>query len=221
MGFSSTFSVEQKEYLMNRMQEVYPFLGKTAEGKFTNNPEEAVYGTPVDDLCKEELIKYEQHGLDSWDTMMKNAADDIFPDSDDMFRYKFYGMFHVKPAQDSFMVRCRMPGGVLNSHQFRGMAEIATDWGGGYADVTTRGNFQVREIMPRNVVNVLQKLSDIGLTSKGAGADNVRNVTATPTSGFDKQELIDVVPLARAMHHYILNHRDLYGLPRKLSLIHI
>ena len=72
--------------------------------------------------------------------------------------------------------------------------------------------------MPRNVVNVLQKLSDIGLTSKGAGADNVRNVTANPTSGFDKQELIDVVPLAKAMHYYILNHRDLYGLPRKFNI---
>lgn len=218
MGFTSTFSLEQKEYLMNRIQEVYPFLGKTAEGKFTNDPEEAVYGTPVDDLCKEELIKYQQHGLDVWDTMMKNAADDIFPDPEDMFRYKFYGMFHVKPVQDSFMLRARIPGGVMNSHQFRGMAEIAVDWGGGYTDITTRGNFQVREIMPRNVIKVLQKLTDLGLTSQGAGADNVRNVTATPTSGFDKQELMDVVPLARAMHHYILNQRDLYGLPRKFNI---
>jgi len=72
--------------------------------------------------------------------------------------------------------------------------------------------------MPRNVVKVLEKLTELGLTSKGAGADNVRNVTGTPTSGFDKQELIDVVPLAKAMHHCILNNRDLYGMPRKFNI---
>ncbi|MEM1227676.1 MAG: NirA family protein [Planctomycetota bacterium] len=218
MGLDGAFSEEQKSYLMSRIQEVYPFLGTTVDGKFTNEPEESVYGTAIDDLCKEEQIKYQRNGLDCWDTMLRNAAEDIFPEPEDVFRFKFYGMFHVKPVQDSFMLRCRIPAGVLNTLQFRGIADIAEDWGGGYADVTTRGNFQVREIMPRNVVNVLQKLTDIGLTSKGAGADNVRNVTGTPTSGFDPQELIDVVPLARSMHHYILNHRDLYGLPRKFNI---
>eukprot|EP00112_Aurelia_sp_Birch-Aquarium-sp1_P002624 Seg12921.1 transcript_id=Seg12921.1/GoldUCD/mRNA.D3Y31 product="Ferredoxin-nitrite reductase" protein_id=Seg12921.1/GoldUCD/D3Y31 len=166
------FSDEQKTYFASKILEHYPFLGQTSSGQFTNDPEEAVHGTPIDDLCKEELIKYNKNGLDVWDTMMKNAADDIFPDPDDMFRYKFYGMFHVKTAQDSFMLRCRIPGGVMQSHQFSGLAEIADDWGGGYTDITTRGNFQVREIMPRNVVKVLQKLTDLGLTSKGAGADN-------------------------------------------------
>lgn len=218
MPQSSAFSNDQKEYLASRIREAYPFLGQNQAGQFTNDPEESVYGTPLDDLCKEEVIKYERNGLDVWDVMQKNAADDIFPDADDMFRYKFYGMFHVKPAQDSFMLRCRIPGGVLTSAQFRGLAEIAEDWGGNYTDITTRGNLQVREIMPKNVINVLQKLSDLGLTSKGAGADNVRNVTATPTSGFDRQELIDVVPLARAMHHCILNNRDLYGMPRKFNI---
>ncbi|MEM6365881.1 MAG: NirA family protein, partial [Planctomycetota bacterium] len=218
MSNDTTFSEEQKTYLMTRIQEVYPFLGKTAGGKFTNDPEESVYGTPIDDLCKEEQVKYETNGLDCWDTMLKNTMAGVFPEGGDVFRYKFYGMFHVKPAQDSFMLRCRIPAGVMNSLQFRAIAEIAEQWGGGYADITTRGNFQVREIMPPNVMNVLQKLADVGLTSKGAGADNVRNVTGTPTSGFDRQELIDVVPLAKSMHHYILNHRDLYGLPRKFNI---
>ncbi|MEM9366510.1 MAG: NirA family protein [Planctomycetota bacterium] len=203
---------------MSRIQEAYPFLGTTAEGKFTNDPDESVHGTSIDDLCKEEQIKYKQNGLDCWDTMLRNAADNLFPEAEDVFRYKFYGMFHVKPAQDSFMLRCRIPAGKLHSQQLRGLAEIAEDWGGGYADITTRANFQIREIMPKDVINVLQKLAELGLTSKGAGADNVRNVTGTPTSGFDQQELIDVVPLAKSMHHYILNHRDLYGLPRKFNI---
>ena len=218
MQHTGAFTDDQKAYLASRIKEAYPFLGQNAAGQFTNDPEESVYGTPVDELNKEEVIKYERNGLDCWDEMLKNAAADIFPDEDDMFRYKFYGMFHVKPAQDSFMLRCRVPAGVLTTQQFRGLAEMAEDWGGNYIDLTTRGNLQIREIMPRNVVNVLQKLTDLGLTSKGAGADNVRNVTGNPTSGFDKQELIDVVPLARAMHHCILNNRDLYGMPRKFNI---
>ena len=62
------------------------------------------------------------------------------------------------------------------------------------------------------------RLAEIGLTSRGAGADNIRNVTGSPTAGIDPQELIDTRPLARALHHYILNHRELYGLPRKFNI---
>ncbi len=218
MPYSGTFTQDQKEYLASRIREVYPFLGQNKAGQFTNDPKESVYGTPIDELCREELIKYERHGLDVWDVMQKNAADNLFPNPDDAFRYKFYGLFHVAPTQDSFMLRCRIPAGIITGAQLKGLAEIAEDWGGNYADITTRGNIQVREIMPKNVIRILEKLADLGMTSKGAGADNVRNVTGSPTSGFDKQELLDVAPLAKSLHHYILNHRDLYGLPRKFNI---
>ena len=225
---SEPFNSEQKQYLegffagVNQRPQSMPFLGQNAAGQFTGEPTEAVednvYGTPIDDLCKEELIKHEQNGLDVWSTMEKNAEIGTFPEGGDMFRYKFYGLFHVKPAQDSFMLRCRIAGCALKSHQMVGLAEIAEDWGGGYADITTRGNFQVREIMPENTMSVLNKVVEIGLTSRGAGADNLRNVTASPTSGFDPHEVLDVLPYAKAMHHYILNNRDLYGLPRKFNI---
>ncbi len=224
---STAFSSDQKQYLEGFFAGVnqrggMPFLGQNASGQFTNSPaeavEETVYGTPIEDLCKEELIKHEQNGLDVWDTMVANAEQDVFPAADDMFRYKFHGLFHVKPAQDSFMLRCRIAGGALKSHQLVGLAEIADDWGGGYADLTTRNNFQVREILPRNTVSVLTKLVDLGLTARGSGADNLRNITASPTSGFDPQEVLDVMPYAKAMHHYIMHNRDLYGLPRKFNI---
>ncbi|MBL4575923.1 MAG: NirA family protein [Opitutaceae bacterium] len=221
---SNSFTIDQKKYLEQHILDAIPFLGKNAEGQFTTNSsqaleeEELLYGPPVDELCKEEKIKYERNGLDVWDEIVANAAKDQFPESSDAFRYKFYGLFHVKPAQDSFMLRCRIPGCKLTSTQLNGLAEIAQDWGNGYADITTRGNLQIREIMPRDTVSTLIKLTGIGLTSKGSGADNVRNITAAPTSGFDPQELMDVMPLALGMHHYILNCRDLYGLPRKFNI---
>jgi len=224
---TTAFSSNQKQYLEGFFAGVnqrpgMPFLGQNATGQFTDSPtesvEQTVYGTPIDDLSKEEAIKYEQNGLDVWDTIVKDSEIDQFPQGGDLFRYKFYGLFHVKPAQDSFMLRCRIPGCAMKAHQLEGLAEIAEDWGGGYADITTRGNLQVREIMPKNTIATLIKLDELGLTSKGSGADNVRNVTATPTTGFDPQELIDVMPYAKAMHHYILNNRDLYGMPRKFNI---
>jgi ferredoxin-nitrite reductase len=72
--------------------------------------------------------------------------------------------------------------------------------------------------MPRDTVDVLLKLREVGLTSQGSGADNIRNITASPTSGFDPDEVLDVLPHARAMHHYILNNRDMYDLPRKFNI---
>jgi ferredoxin-nitrite reductase len=95
---------------------------------------------------------------------------------------------------------------------------VADLYGGGYADVTTRANFQIREIKAADGVAVVEALHDAGVVNRGAGADNIRNVTGSPTAGVDGQELIDTRPLSRAMHHYILNHRELYGLPRKFNI---
>jgi ferredoxin-nitrite reductase len=224
---NTAFASHQKQYLEGFFAGVnqrsgLPFLGQNDAGQFTGDPAQAVdatvYGTEIDDLCKEEQIKHEQNGLDVWDSMVKHSELEQFPEAADMFRYKFYGLFHVKPVQDSFMLRTRVAGCALKSYQLSGLAEIAEDFGGGYADITTRGNFQVREIMPKNTIATLMKLDELGLTSKGAGADNLRNITASPTCGFDPEEALDVLPYARSMHHYILNNRDLYGLPRKFNV---
>jgi len=220
---TSGFSELQQGYLQGFMDGVkVPFLGKTADGKFTgdsSSAEETVYGTEIEDLSREEEFKHQKNGLDCWDDMVKADSEKAFvKNADDIYRFKFYGMFYVSPAQDSYMCRMRIAGGELNTLQFRAIADMATEWGGGYADLTTRNNFQIREIMPGNVTKVFQRLTEIGITSKGSGADNIRNITATPTTGFDEHEFLDVMPYARSMHHYILNNRDLYGLPRKFNI---
>lgn len=115
------------------------------------------------------------------------------------------------------MLRLRTPGGILSAKQMHGLAEMAEDWGGGESHITTRSNLQIRELQPKNIVRVLMKLQELGVTSRGSGADNIRNITATPTSGLDPQEIFDVAPLAQALNFYIFNSRDLYGLPRKFN----
>lgn len=169
-------------------------------------------------LTPEEQAKRERPPLEMWDELRDNAAAGRFPKGIDVFRHKFHGLFYVAPAQDAFMCRLRIPNGILDAHQLRGIAAITERHGGGHADVTTRANLQIRGIGPGDTVAVLTALQELGLTSRGAGADNIRNITGSPTAGIDPQELIDTRPPARELHHYILNHRELYGLPRKLNI---
>ena len=231
---SVEFTTEQKEYLLGffagAMQRgTQPLVGHNAAGLITGDTdsgnanfaaplEETCYGTPVSDLSREELWKYEKNPLEIWDDLIAHADQNLAPAPDDLFRFKYRGLFYVAPAQDSFMLRLRVPGGVLTAHQMRGLAAMAAEWGSGCADLTTRANLQIREFQPKDIVRVLNRLQSLGLTSRGSGADNIRNITASPISGIDRTELFDVLPLADALHNYILNSRDMYSLPRKFNV---
>ena len=169
-------------------------------------------------LVNEEKAKRDEHPFDAYARLKGAAHAGEYPKGIDVFRWKFYGLFYVAPAQDSFMCRLRIPNGILSHWQFAGVADLAERYGGGYTHVTTRANLQIREIEAADATTVAEALVDLGLTSKGSGADNVRNVTGTPTAGIDPQELIDTRPYAREWHHHILNDRSLYGLPRKFNV---
>jgi ferredoxin-nitrite reductase len=169
-------------------------------------------------LTDQEKWKREEHPFDAYPRLVAQAKENAPPKSDDNFRWRYYGLFYVAPAQSAYMLRLRIPNGVLTHWQFAGLADLAERMGGGYLHVTTRANLQIREIEPAKAVDIIEAVQDLGLWSKGAGADNVRNVTGTPTAGIDPQELIDTRPYARAMHHHILNDRSLYGLPRKFNI---
>lgn len=222
------FSAEQKEYLQGFFAATAcrPFAGHLPDGRITSDPaagvpnaaEETVFGTPIEDLCEQEIWKLEKNGLDVWDTMVEHANANKLPDKKNNFYFRFHGLFYVGPVQESFMLRLRVPGSELTCAQMRGLADIAQDWGGGYAHVTTRANIQIREIAPKNIINVINKLQELGLTAKGSGIDNLRNITSSAAAGLDPAELIDTRPMAKALHYYILNNRDLYGLPRKFNI---
>ena len=169
-------------------------------------------------LTAEEEAKRKKHPLDRFDEISTMAAAEKFPKGTDIFLAKFHGLFYVAPAQNAFMCRLRIPGGILNAHQMRGVAAMADDLAGGYADITMRANLQLREIPAKHAPEMLLRLAEIGLTSRGAGADNIRNITGSPTAGIDPQELIDTRSYCRAVHHFILYHREMYGLPRKFNI---
>jgi ferredoxin-nitrite reductase len=169
-------------------------------------------------LADQEKFKREEHPFDAWPRLKQQALDNAPPAPSDNFRWRYFGLFYVAPAQDSYMCRLRMPNGILKHWQLAGLADLAESCGGGYSHVTTRANLQIREILPKNAVKLVEGIQDLGLCSRGAGADNIRNVTGTPTAGIDPQELLDTRAYAREWHFHILNDRSLYGLPRKFNV---
>ena len=169
-------------------------------------------------LCKEEQAKWEKNPLDMWDEIQARSDAGEFPKGTDVFLQKFHGLFYVAPAQDSYMCRMRLPGGLLHSWQLAGLADLSDRSAGGYIDVTTRANLQYREIPADQAMNILYGLRELEIVNLGAGGDNIRNCTASPLSGIDSDELIETIPLAKRMHHYILNSREMYGLPRKFNI---
>lgn len=177
------------------------------------------HGVPIEDLCQQEKWKHAALPLDdNWERLLAHAAADRAPDAEHNFRFRWHGLFHVSPAQEGYMLRLRLPGCGITSHQLHGLADLAADLCGGYAHITTRGNLQLREIRPKNAIAVLMRLAELGLSARGSGADNLRNITASPDSGFAPDEVLDVRPYALALGHYVFNHRDLYDLPRKFNI---
>src|SRR6202166_4532395 len=169
-------------------------------------------------LSDQEKLKRELHPFDAYERLKAQAAANEPPKPDDNFRWRFFGLFYVAPNQKSYMCRLRIPNGILTHWQFSGLADLAERYAGGNSHVTTRANLQVREIEPKNAVAMVEAILDLGLCSRGSGADNIRNVTGTPTAGIDPQELIDTRAYAREWHFHILNERALYGIPRKFNV---
>jgi len=172
----------------------------------------------LEDLIFEERVKHELHPLDAYDQILENAVTNKTPDKEEIFRFKWNGLFFLTPMKDAFMSRLRIPGGLLKTFQLRELAGIAKDLTSGYVQITTRANFQMRLIQPKDCPEFLRRIQSVGLHTRGAGADNIRNLTANPTAGIDPHELIDVMPLCNELGQIIINDRSFYDLPRKFNI---
>jgi len=222
----AAFSPEQQEYLKGFMAGVEARRGalRPAGDGGGGGPPDALRAAQDATIARggklvaQEEAKREKHPLDRWSELTARAAEGKFPKPTDDFIGRYHGLFFVGPAQNAFMCRLRIPGGILAAHQLDAIADIAAECAGGYADVTTRANLQFREIPAEKGPEVVMRLGDIGLLPRGTGADNIRNITASPTAGIDAAELIDTRPVVRALHHHILHTRDLFALPRKFNI---
>ena len=226
------FSGEQQEYLKGFMAGVEARRGALGLplAPASGTPAEPTDPADLQRVAQDELLakggklspieklKRARHPLDRWDELEARAARGVFPKGDDNFLTRWHGLFYVGPTQDAYMCRLRIPGGILAAFQLRGLADMADELAAPFLDCTTRCNLQFREIPAANGPRLLTRLQELGMTARGSGADNIRNVTAPATAGIDPQELLDCRQHARTMHYHILNHRVLYGLPRKFNI---
>ena len=209
------FTGEQKRYLEGFFAGIA--AGGVSFGDLAPAPA-APAGPALDDLTKEERIKRELHPFDAIEQLVLDARWNAKPEPESVFRYKWNGLFWLNPVKDGYMCRLRIPGGVVKSYQLRELASITSELTSGYIQITTRNNFQIRLIEPKNCPEVLRRIQGCGLHSKGAGADNIRNITMNPCAGYDPHELIDVRPLVNELATLIIGSKEFYDLPRKFNI---
>ncbi len=144
-------------------------------------------------------------------------------ETDREHRLKWMGVFFRPVTPGKFMVRMRIPNGILTSHQMRVLGEVVQRYGDdGNADITTRQNIQLRGVRIEDVPDIFQRFTAARLTSVQSGMDNVRNITGDPVAGIDADELFDTRDLVSQVQDMITNNGEgnpeFTNLPRKFNI---
>ncbi len=195
--------------------------------------------TPVAKEVKEtkaqrsERLKLVKNPWDAWDEVREYARqgrDSVAPEWSALY-FKWWGIYTQGngvgatggvggegKATEFFMMRIGLPNGLLTSHQLRTIADITQKHARNLADITTRQNIQLHWLTIADLVEVTDRLTEIGLSPKGACGDVVRNVTGCPLAGLDHHELVDSSPLAVELAHFLTANPEFYNLPRKFKI---
>ncbi|MEG3438285.1 ferredoxin--nitrite reductase [Pannus brasiliensis CCIBt3594] len=160
---------------------------------------------------KDELEHFARIG---WEAMDKTDLE---------HRLKWVGVFYRPVTPGKFMMRLRVPNGILTGEQMRVLAEVVQRYGeDGNADITTRQNLQLRGIRLEDIPEIFRRLHAVDMTSVQSGMDNVRNITGSPMAGLDADELIDTRELVRKVQDMITNYGsgnpEFTNLPRKFNI---
>jgi ferredoxin-nitrite reductase len=132
---------------------------------------------------------------------------------------KWLGIFFRPVTPGRFMVRLRLPNGIIDADQLDVLAETLDRCGEeGSADITTRQNLQMRGLLLEDMAPLMLALDQVGLTSRQSGHDNPRNITGNPLAGMDPEELIDTRPLVAAIQARLLGPQGPRNLPRKFNV---
>lgn len=174
---------------------------------------------------KFEKFKAEKDGL-AVKTQLEEFAQlgwEAMDETDRDHRLKWVGVFFRPVTPGKFMMRMRLPSGILTSTQMRVLADVVQRYGeDGSADITTRQNLQLRGVRIEDLPDIFRRFEQAGLTSVQSGMDNVRNITGSPVAGIDADELIDTRELVQRVQDTITNYGqgnpEFTNLPRKFNI---
>lgn len=171
-------------------------------------------------LNKMEFTKLEKDGLDVIETIVNTYSKEGFQsiESSDMDRFKWAGVYQQRPKDGHFMMRVRIPGGILSSEQARVLARIAQDYGRDLVDVTTRQAVQFHWLTVETLADIFDRLASVGLSSFEACGDCPRQIMGNPLAGIDPHEVIDTRPLVAELEKFFLLNREFSNLPRKYKM---
>lgn len=186
-------------------------MTSTTEPKTKLNKFEKIKAAKDGLAVKTEIEEFARIG---WEAMDQDDRD---------HRLKWLGVFFRPVTPGKFMLRLRMPNGVITSEQMRVLAEIVQRYGDdGNADITTRQNLQLRGIRLEDVPDIFNRMQQVGLTSVQSGMDNVRNITGSPVAGLDADELYDTRELVKQVQDMITGsgegNPEFTNLPRKFNI---
>jgi sulfite reductase (ferredoxin) len=209
------------------------FLVSTADKRIL------IMGTPIAPPVKEtkaqksERLKLAKNPWDAWEEVRQFAREgrnSVLPEWAGLY-FKWWGIYTQGDgvgatggvggegkATEYFMMRIGLPNGMLNSSQLRVIADLTKKYARNLADITTRQNIQLHWLTIEALPEVVDALTTVGLSPKGACGDVVRNVTGCPLAGIDGHELIDASPLAVEIAHKLTANPDFYNLPRKFKI---
>ncbi len=134
---------------------------------------------------------------------------------EDIVRLNWWGLTHDKPKLGTFMVRIKVPGGLLAPAQLRGVGQISRELGKNYGELTTRQGLQLHWVRLDQLPALLDAVRGTGLTTVGGEGDTVRNITGCPVAGISRDELFDVRPVIERAAAFFYGNRDYSSLPRK------
>jgi sulfite reductase (ferredoxin) len=121
-------------------------------------------------------------------------------------------------ATRHFMVRIRLPSGILTARQARVVADLAERHARGIVDITVRQNFQLHWVDVESLPRIFETLGREEITTMGTCGDDTRNVTGCPLAGIDAEEIVDASPIVHAVTRALNGSPDFYNLPRKFKI---
>jgi sulfite reductase (ferredoxin) len=166
-----------------------------------------------------ERLKLERPPVDVLDDLPELAQSHYLDiPEEELVRLKWYGLYHDKPKVGSFMLRIKVPAGVLSPGAVRSIGEVSVRYGEGSAELSTRQNVQLHFVRLPDVPAILEHLTAAGLTTAGACGDAVRNITGCPLEGVLAGEAFDVSPVVEEAAAAFYGHPLYMDLPRKQKI---
>lgn len=152
---------------------------------------------------------------------IKSKSEEYEKKDIDPIRFKAFrvsmGVYEQR-KKETYMVRTRIPGGVITLKQFQRISELAKKYANGKVKFTSRQDIQFQSVNLEDAYPIMRSLIDIGIITKGTGGNTVRNIECSPLSGVSLDDVFDVTPYMKAATNYLIKDPTTMNMPRKYKI---